>query len=150
MKFIFSFISFVSLFVISCTGQSNKSYPTFVLNDKYNQIQKEDSKVVPQNFELQSLQGLMLDCSKYDFSLIKAMNDNKLPDQLQITSKAGTFTVKLNTKGQTIIDNSTMESLEGKNKSFTGFIKGETVMLAIGTLKYNEMMTYWLGTISIK
>ncbi len=121
-----------------------------MLNDKYNQIQKEDSKVVPQNFELQSLQGLMLDCSKYDFSLIKAMNDNKLPDQLQITSKAGTFTVKLNTKGQTIIDNSTMESLEGKNKSFTGFIKGETVMLAIGTLKYNEMMTYWLGTISIK
>lgn len=149
MKFIFSFISFISLFVISCTGQSNKSYPTFVLNDKYNQIQKEDSKVVPQNFELQSLQGLMLDCSKYDFSLIKTMNDNKLPDQVQITSKAGTFTVKLNT-GQTIIDNSTMESLEGKNKSFTGFIKGETVMLAIGTLKYNEMMTYWLGTISIK
>ncbi len=149
MKITYSLISIILLFVISCTGQS-KAYPTFVLNDKYNQIQKEDSKVIPQNYELESLQGLILDCSNYDFSLIKAMNENKLPDQVHIVSKAGTYTVKLNTQGQTIIDNSTMESLDGKNKSFTGFVKGDTAMLAIGAIKNNEMMTYWLGMVSIK
>lgn len=150
MKIIYAFVSIISLFVISCTGQSKKSYPTFVLNDKYNQIQKEDSKVIPQNYELESLKGLILDCSDYDFTLIKTMNENKLPDRVHIVSKAGTFTVKLNTKGQTIIDNSTMESLDGKNKTFTGFVKGDTAMLAIGTIKNNEMMTYWIGMMSIK
>lgn len=150
MKITYALVSIISLFAISCTGQSKKLYPTFVLNDKYNQIQKEDSKVIPENYELESLQGLILDCSKYDFSLIKTMNENKLPDQVHIVSKAGTFTVKLNTQGQTIIDNSTMEPLDGKNKNFTGFVKGDTAMLAIGTIKNNEMMTYWLGIVPIK
>lgn len=150
MKLIYALVIVITLFTISCTEQTKKTYPTFVLNDKYNQIQKEGSKEIPQYYELQSLQGLILDCSKYDFSIIKSMNDNKLPDQLHIISKAGTFTVKLNTQAQTIIDNSTMESLDGKNKSFTGFVKGDTAMLAIGTIKNNEMMTYWLGMVSIK
>jgi hypothetical protein len=78
------------------------------------------------------------------------MNENKLPDQVFIISKAGTFTIKLNTQGKTIIDNPTMQSLDEKNKSFKGFIKGDTAMLSIGTIKNNEMMTYWLGMVSIK
>ncbi len=79
---------------------------------------------IPQNYELKSLKGLILNCSNYDFSLIKTMNDNKLPDLVHVISKAGTFTVKLNTKGQTIIDNSTMQSLDENNKKFSGFVKG--------------------------
>ncbi len=150
MKITYALIFIISLFIISCTGQSKKSYPTFVLDDKYNQIQKENSKVIPQNYELRSLQGLIIDCSNYDFSVIKTMNDNRLPDQVHIVSKAGTFTVKLNAQGQTIIDNSTMQSFDERNKSFAGFVKGDTAMLAIGTIKNNEMMTYWLGMVNIK
>ena len=65
-----------------------------------------------------------------------------MPDQVHIISKAGTFTVKLNTAGQTIIDNSTMQSLDDGNKNFTGFVKGDTAMLAIDTIKNDELMTY--------
>lgn len=150
IKIIYALISIILLFVISCTGQSKKPYPTLVLNDKYNQIQKENSKIIPQNYKLESRQGLILDCSNYDFSLIKKMNENILPDQVHIISKAGTFTIKLNINAQTILDNSTMQSLDEKNKPFTGFIKGDTAILAIGTIKNNEMMTYWLGMIEIK
>jgi hypothetical protein len=150
MKIIYTLISIISLFVVSCTGQTNKRYQIFILNDKYNQIQKEDSKVIPQNYELNSVKGLILDCSNYDFSLIKKMNDNRLPDLVHVISKAGTFTAKLNTKGKTTIDNSTMQSLDENNKNFSGFVKGDTAMLAIGTIKNNEMMTYWLGMVHIK
>ncbi len=150
MRIFCTLISIISFIVISCLGQSKKPYPTFILNDKYNQIQKENSKVIPQNYELKSLKGFVLDCSNYDFSLIKKMNKNKLPDLVHVISKAGTFTVKLNTKGKTIIDNSTMQSLDENNKGFLRFVKGDTAMLAIGTIKNNEMMTYWLGMINIK
>ena len=150
MKIIYILTSIISLFVISCTGQNKKPYPTLILNDRYNQIQKENSKVIPHNYELNTLKGLIFDCSNYDFSLIKIMNNNKLPDLVHVISKAGTFTVKLNTKGNTVIDNSTMQSLDENNKKFLGFVKGDTAMLAIGTIKNNEMMTYWLGMVNIK
>jgi hypothetical protein len=50
MKIIYVLISILSLLVISCTGQNKELYPTLVLDDKFNQIQTEDSKVIPQNY----------------------------------------------------------------------------------------------------
>ena len=118
MKIIYALISIISFFSVSNTEQNKKAYALIVLNDKYNQIQKDNSKVIPQNYELKSLHGLILDCTGYDFTLVKTMNKNKLPDRVHIISKAGTFTVKHNTKGHTIIDGSTMQSLNEKNKFF--------------------------------
>jgi hypothetical protein len=146
-----SFLISIILFIaISCSGQNKKMFPTLNLNDKYNQIQKNGSGVIPQNYELTSLNGFILHYSKYDFSLIKTLNGNKMPDVVNVLSKAGKFTVNLNLNGQTLIDSTTLQSLDGDNKKFSGFIKGEKVILAIGTNKNNEMMTYWLGMIDIK
>jgi hypothetical protein len=150
MKIFYFYISMVSLFVISCTGQSKKSFPVFALDDQHNQIQKDDSKVIPKYYELKTSEGFILDCSKYDFSLIKTMNDNKLPDKVSILAKGGTFTTKLNTVGETVFDNSTLESSDDKNKKFTGFVQGDTAMLVIGSIKNNEMISYWLGMITVK
>ena len=140
---------FVSIFS-ACTSVNKDIYPTIILDDKFNQIQKADSKIIPSNYELNSLKGFVVDCSNYDFTLIKSMNENKLPDQLHIISKSGTFTVKLNPTGKTIIDNSTMQSLDDPKINFESFISGDTALLGIGTLKNNEMMTYWLGRAVVK
>ena len=148
MKLFHALTLFVSIFP-ACTQANKEIYPTVILDDKFNQIQKTDSKIVPTNYELNSLKGFVVDCSNYDFTL-KLMNENKLPDQLHIISKSGTFTIKLNSKGKTIIDNSTMQSLDDPKINFTSFIRGDTALLGIGTLKNNEMMTYWLGRVVIK
>ena len=104
--------------------------------------------VKPKNYEQKSLPGFVLNSTEYDFSLIKTVNGNLLPHKVHIIFNAGTFTVKLNTAGQTIIDNSTMQSLDDSNENFTGFAKGDTAMLAIGTIKNHQLMTYWLGMIN--
>ena len=77
MKIIVILICIISLTAVKCSGQ-NKAYPSLILDDKYNQIQKEDSKVIPQKYSLKSLQGFILDCYIYDFTLIKTMNNNRL------------------------------------------------------------------------
>ncbi len=127
-----------------------KPYTTLVLDDKYNQMQRQDSKIIPQNFELRSVKGLILDCGSYDFSWIKAMNEDQLPNLAYIMSQAGIFAVNLNNQGQTIIDQSTIELVVGKSKKFTGFRKGETAMLVIGQMINNELVTYWLAIITVK
>ena len=138
----------------SCSGGDKTAYTKLILDDKYSQIQKEGTTIVPQNYEIESSNGFVLDCSKYDFSLIRQMNKGKDPDMIHVISKAGTFVVNLNAKGETIVDNTSMHSLDENNKVFTGFIKGDTAILAIGTLNLDkgisEMMTYWLGRAVIK
>ena len=150
MKALFSVTLIISVIAVSCSGQDKKLYPTLILEDKYDQIQKDGSNIIPQNYVLTSLTGFILDHSKYDFSMIKTVNGNKMPDVINVLSKAGKFTVNLNPNGQTLIDSTTLLSLDGDNKKFSGFIKGDKVILAIGTNKNNEMITYWLGMIDIK
>ena len=140
----------VSLLLISCIGTGEMEYPVFTLDDKYNQIQKDDSPLTPENYKLSSLNGFILDCSNYDFSLIKTMNDDKLPDVAFILSKGGLFAIELNPNEQTTFDSTTMQSIDQENKAFSGFIRGDTVILAIGTIKNDEMKTYWLANINVQ
>ncbi len=143
-------MSVISFFLFGCVGQAKKSYPIFVVSDTYNLNQKKDLKVIPQIYESESVSGLILDCSKYNFALFQKMNENKLPDQVHIMSQAGLFTVKLNAQGQTIIDNSTMKSISGNKIHFRGFVKSDTAMLFIGTKKNNVMETIWRAKVAIK
>ena len=140
----------ISFFLFGCVEQAKKSYPIFVVTDTYNLNQKKDSNVIPQIYELESVSGLILDCSKYNFALFQKMNENKLPDQVRIMTQAGIYTAKLNAQGQTIIDNSTMKSILGNKIHFKGFVKGDTAMLFIGTKKNNVMETIWRGKVAIK
>jgi hypothetical protein len=144
-------LTFVHLSVI---GQLNNSLTAFKLSDKYSQVQPKDSKIKPGNYQLPSSKGFSLNCLGYDFSQIRTLNNGKEPDAIFIICKAGSYMIKPNFSGITIIDKSTMESLDEKDKKFGGFEKGDTAILAIGTLRNNdgkaEMMSFWVAMIDVK
>jgi hypothetical protein len=150
------FLSLTGLFLFATLAysQSSKNYQLFILNDSFSHAQPEGSKLVPKNYQLGSLKGFILDCSKYDFTLVRSMNDNKNPDAIFIVAKSGNYMVELNVSGETIIDNSTMISLDNPKKKFKEFEKGDTPILGIGTLKIKDgqasMTTYWISMIDIK
>jgi len=133
-----------------CFGQSGQNSQVIKLNDIYNNIQMKGAPA-PQKMEIKNMQGFTLDCSEYDFSQIRQMNNGKNPDLIFIISKGGKYKIVLNIHGKTIIDSSTMVSLEGKGYDFHGFEKGDTPIIAIGTLKPGtaEMLAYWVSLMQI-
>ena len=135
-------------------SQSTDRYQKFILNDTFSHVQPKHSKIKPQNYQLSSYQGFKLDCTNYDFTLIKSMNDRKNPDAIFIVSKAGNFMVPLNINGETIVDKSTMKSIDNPKKIFNLFEKSDTPILGIGTLKIKNgtasMTTYWVTMIDVK
>lgn len=154
MRNIFALLIFSILFSTVTFSQSNKTYPVFVLNDSFSQAQPKESKIIPKDYQLANLPGFKLDCSKYDFSLIRSMNGGKNPDVIFIIAKSGSYMVELNVTGETLIDESTMHSLDNPKKDFKNFEKGDTPLLGIGTLKIKDgqasMTTYWITMIDVK
>ena len=136
-----------------CFGQSPGPYQSFKLDDKYCQIQEKNSGIVPKNYQLTTLKGFILDCSGYDFSQIRVLNSGADPEYIFIISSPGKFLVKLNLRGETVIDRSTMHSIEENGKEFSGFIQGDKIIIAIGSLKQNtknQMLAYWAAMIDVK
>ena len=154
MKKTFLFPIFSLLFASEIFSQSVSSYPVFVLDDRFSQAQPAGSKIVPRNYVLSSRTGFILDCSKYDFSPLRDLNNGKNPDAIFIVSKSGTYSVKLHITSSTTVDRSTMLSLDNPKKEFRDFQKNDTLLLAIGTLKKSngkaEMATYWVSFVSVK
>lgn len=152
-KFSFLFYAVLSISTFAYS-QSKNTYPVFILDDTFSHAQPKDSKIVPQNYQLSSLPGFKLDCSKYDFNLVRSMNAGKNPDALFIVSRSGNYVVELNITGGTVVDSSTMYSLDNPKKEFKGFEKGDTPILGIGTLKIEDgkasMVTYWISMIDVK
>lgn len=149
------------LFLFACVLHSTLSFsqqpdslPVLKLDDKYSELQPKDSKLKPLKYIITSKDGFNLDCSSYDFSLIRSMNNGKDPDAIFIICKAGTYIIELNTASVAHINKSTMQSLDPGNKEFTGFVKDDTPILAIGTLKVKsnqaEMLTYWVAMMEVK
>lgn len=137
-----------------CFSQQNDNLPLLVLDDKYSELQPKDSKVKPMKYVLTSKQGFNLDCSKYDFTWIRSMNEGKKPDAVFIICKAGTYVVELDVSAVTPINKTAMHSLDPGNKEFTGFVEKDTPLLAIGTLKVEnneaKMVSYWVAMMQVK
>lgn len=116
--------------------------------------QPKDSKIVPENYQLFNLSGFKLDCSKYDFSLIKSLNEGKSPDAIFIVAKSGNYMVKLNVVDETLVDKSTMQSLDNPKRKFNKFEEGDTPILGIGTFKMKNgkasMTAFWVSMIDVK
>lgn len=148
------------LIIIICSnfillyGQPAEQYQTLILNDTFSHAQPVGAKIKPKNYVLKASKGFKLDCTNYDFTLIRTMNDGKNPDAIFIVAKAGTYIVNLNDTGETIVDRSTMRSLDKPKKKFTLFEKADTPIIGIGTLKIKNgaasMETYWLSLIEIQ
>ncbi len=153
MKIRLLFIVCVSILIYSCLGQNKKTYPLIIIEDKYAQIRKLSNTVPPLNYKIKTLNGFIIDCSKYDFFFIKQLHNDKDVVGI-INSKAGTFTIKLNLKGKTVFDSSTMIPFNKNNQPFSGFIQGDTVYLGVGVIAINndskQMMSYWSAKIEIK
>ena len=80
-------------------GQPAGIYAVLVVNDSFSRTQPKESKIVLKNYRLSSLEGLMLDCSKYDSTVIHARNAGKNPDAIFVISKAGNYTVEPEPRG---------------------------------------------------
>lgn len=135
-------------------AQSHDTYPTFVLNDTFSHAQPKGSSIVPQKYQLTSLKGFKLNCSTYDFSLIRSLNEGKDPTAIFILSKGGSYMVPLVMYGETVVDASTMKCLDYPKKNFTLFENGDTPIIAIGDLVESEgassMRSYWISMIDVK
>lgn len=130
------------------------AYQKIMLDDYYSHLIKKDAKdKTVHYYNVKAAGGIILDCSKYDFSQIRKMNKGKDPDKIHLICKSGTFDIDLNVSGETVIDKSTMHSI-GETKPFYGFQQKDTAILAIGTIaikeKNAEMLTYWISMIAIE
>jgi hypothetical protein len=115
--------------------------------------QPKDSKIIPKNYQLSNLPGFKIDCSNYNFSLVRKLNEGRDPDAIFIVAKSGNYMVDLNISGETIVDKSTMQSVDHPKKKFEAFEKGDTPILGIGTLKVRDgkvsMTTFWVSMIDV-
>lgn len=154
MKKICLLFVFSILFSSVTFSQPNQNYPVFAVNDSFLHAQPKDSKIVPENYQLFNLSGFKLDCSKYNFDLIKSLNEGKSPDAIFIVAKSGNYMVKLNVVDETLVDKSTMQSLDNPKRKFNKFEEGDTPILGIGTLKMKNgkasMTAFWVSMIDVK
>ena len=144
----------LALFRLSLYGQNANALPTFNLDDKHSQAQPKDSKIKPEKYKLNSLAGFKLNCSGYDFSLIRSLNGGKDPDAIFVVCKAGNYMIAFNRSELTTVDKTTMVCIDQKGKIFTGFEKGDTPIIAIGTLEIKNgkanMKSFWVGMLEVK
>jgi hypothetical protein len=142
----------VMLMVVMCSGFFYPGYQKITLDDKYNNVQAKGAPK-PLQYVVKAGNGLILDCSHYDFSAIRILNENKSPDAIHLICKSGTFDIPLNTTGETTIDAKTAQPFD-QGKLFKGFEKGDHVILGIGTTRFvdakADMRTYWLTLMDVK
>ena len=154
MRTTYMLLAFTLLFSTATFSQATESYPVFALNDSFSHAQPKDSKITPKNYQLSNLSGFKLDCSNYNFRQVRMLNDGKDPDAIFIVTKSGNYMVDLNILGETIVNKSTMRSVDIPRKTFEGFEKGDTPILGIGTLKTHDgkvsMTTFWVSMIDVK
>jgi hypothetical protein len=121
------------------------------LNDSYNNIQKKGAPA-PKKIQVKNPKGFILDCTAYDFTLIRSINNGKDPDFIFIVAKGGKYKIPISLQRPTLIDAGTMVSIEGFGKNFSGFEKEDTPILAIGTLRPGDdahMLAYWVSMIQL-
>lgn len=154
MKKLLLSISLTLFMAIIARSQDRNEYPVFVLNDTFLHAQPKGSTIKPQNYQLSSRDGFKFNSANYDFSVIRKMNEGKNPDAIFIVARSGNYFVELNTNGETIVDASTMNSLDNPKKKFKKFEKGDTPIFGIGTLAIKDgkanMMTFWVSMIDVK
>jgi hypothetical protein len=143
----------LTLALILRTSLLPADYQKFVLDDKYNNVQPKGATTKPLVYKVKAgSKGFILDCSHYNFTEIRKMNNNVDPDAIHIVCKAGTFDVHLNITGQTVIDASTMHSLKDE-EVFKAFQKGDHIILGIGTTIVAggtaKMNTYWVTLMDV-
>lgn len=135
-------------------GQKSVDYQKINLDEHYSHLKKEDAQdKTTYNFKIKKADGIVLDCSKFDFSQIIQLNNNVNPDLIFIVAKDGTYSIPLNIKGETVIDKKTMTPV-GHKKTFSGFKNGDTPIIGIGTIKQEgqtaALKTFWVSMIDIK
>ncbi|HXD77338.1 MAG TPA: hypothetical protein VN616_06000 [Puia sp.] len=141
----------ILLLLATCTAVFGQGYQKITLDDKYNNIQPEGAPK-PLQYQVHAGAGLVLDCSHYDFSAIRALSKDQLPDAIHLICKSGTFDIPLNPAGETTIDASTVHPLD-QGKIFHGFEKGDHVVLGLGSTSFKggkaDMLTYWVTLMDV-
>jgi hypothetical protein len=146
---------FTIFFTFLLTGfsfaQSASVDQVIKLNDSYNNVQKKGAPA-PKKIQVKNPKGFILDCTGYDFTLIRSVNKGKDPDLIFIIARGGKYKVPLNLQSPTLIDAGTMVSIEGYGKNFSGFEKGDEPIFAIGTLRSGDdrhMLAFWVSMIQL-
>ncbi len=141
-------LTFIFIFIFAkCNEKTTNEIPIITIDDNHYNLRKARDGIIPtENYKIKACNSFNIDATKYDFSIIKKMNNGNLPSMIQIISKKGTFVVDLDTEYEITVDEKTAENIGG-NEIFNGFEKGEKVLIGLGTLyteKNNvEFKTFW-------
>lgn len=135
-------------------GQKKSDYQKIALDEHYSHLKKNEAKdKTTYNFKIKKTNGIILDCSKFDFSQIIQLNKNTNPDLIFIIAKNGTYTIPLNMTGETVIDKTTMTPVSDK-RNFSGFKAGDTPIIGIGTIDKTSstvsLKTFWVSMIDVE
>lgn len=139
------------LFFISAEKISAQDYSVIEVDDKYNHIKPGADKSI--QYTIKAGKGVVLDATKMDFSILKKYIDGKDPDKIFVICENGTYVTNFSADKKIVLDKTTLTPYIGNTK-FLGFVKGDTPIISIGTLKLQnkqaKMAQVWATTIIVE
>lgn len=148
MRLLFMLFLFVPFISGNLTAQN---YSTIEVDDKYNHIKPGANKSI--QYTIKAGKGLEVDATKMDFTTLKKYLDGKGPDKIFVICENGTYVTNFNPNEKVILDKSTLTPYNGNTK-FLGFIKGDTPIISIGSIKLQnkqaKMAQVWATTLIVE
>jgi hypothetical protein len=128
-----------------------QNYSTIEVEDKYNHIKPGADKSI--QYTIKAGKGLEVDATKMDFTTLKKYLDGKDPDKIFVICENGTYVTNFNPSEKITLDKSTLTPYNGNTK-FLGFIKGDTPIISIGSIKLQnkqaKMAQVWATTLIVE
>ncbi len=127
----------ISLFLLftNCNSTQTDDIPSITIDDKHYNLRAVVNGVIPtENYKIKACSSFIIDATKYDFSILKKMNNGNLPDMIQIITKNGTFAVDLDTENEITVDEKSAINIGG-HEIFSGLQPKEKALISIGTLQ---------------
>ncbi len=149
----FLMICFFATISMSCNVRHDE-YPKIIIDDNHYNLRAVKNDTIPtQNYDIPASKALIVDLTKYDFSIIRKLNGGKNPDLIQLLCKSGTYVIEIDTTKEIIVDEISAKNIGGIQK-FEGLNKGEQAIIGLGTLKMDgnkaEFLTYWFTVINVE
>ncbi len=146
-------LSIICLFLFFITAENAlaQNYSVIEVDDKYNHIKPGADKNI--QYAIKAGKGVEVDATKMDFSTLKKYIDGKDPDKIFVICENGTYVANFSPDNKIVLDKNTLTPYMGNTK-FLGFIKGDTPIISIGTLKLQnkqaKMAQIWATTLIVE
>lgn len=146
-------LSIICLLLIFITAEKvwAQNYSVIEVAEKYNHIKPGADKSI--QYTIKAGKGVEVDATQMDFSILKKYIDGKDPDKIFVICENGTYVTNFSPDKKVVLDKSTLTPYMGNTK-FLGFVKGDTPIISIGTLKLQnkqaKMAQVWATTLIVE